>query len=90
VLTFPVGNSQEILARTGPGIVLPAERTRDGDTRPDPNALASAMSELLDHPERLGEMGSHARAVWQREFTWSTVATRYEELYAQLVAVRQN
>ncbi len=85
-LSVPVGNSEEILDWLGGGLLVPAERRRDGDTRADVAALASAMAELLEDPQRLDEMGGHARAVWKQEFTWSTVASRYEELYTELMA----
>jgi glycosyltransferase involved in cell wall biosynthesis len=90
VLTVPVGNSREILEHTGGGLVVPAERGRDGNTRVDPATFASAMSELLDQPQRLHQMGANARAVWQRQYTWSTVAARYEDLYTQLTAARRD
>jgi glycosyltransferase involved in cell wall biosynthesis len=88
VLTVPVGNSREILEQTGGGVAVPAGRRRDGDMRPDPATLASAMSELLDQPQRRDQMGAHARAVWQRDYTWSKLAERYEDLYMRLTAGR--
>jgi glycosyltransferase involved in cell wall biosynthesis len=47
------------------------------------------VSELLDHPQRLHQMGQRGRSAWQREYTWSAVAGRYEDLYWQLAAARQ-
>jgi glycosyltransferase involved in cell wall biosynthesis len=90
VVTVPVGNAKEILEATRGGVVVPAGRRPDGDTRPDPAALASAISELLNQPERRQQMGARARAVWQRDYTWSTLAKRYEDLYTRLTAARRD
>ena len=90
VVTVPVGNAEEIVDQTGGGVVVPAGRRRNGDTRPDPTALSSAMSVLLDQPEVLNQMGQRARNAWQADYTWSAVARRYEDLYAKLTAARRD
>ena len=90
VLTVPVGNSKEIVEWTGGGVVVPAERRRDGDTRTDATVFARALADLLGQPQRLREMGSHARAAWQHEYTWSNVGRRYENLYAELIRRRRD
>ncbi len=88
VVTVPVGNSEEILEWTGGGVVVPAQRRRDGDTVTDASTLASAMSNLLNQPAQLRQLGGHGRAAWRRTYTWSKVATRYEHLYTELTTAR--
>ncbi|MEX2181154.1 MAG: glycosyltransferase [Gemmatimonadaceae bacterium] len=48
-----------------------------GDTR----AIADAMRDLADHPERVESYGTSARATMLDRFAPSTVGARYRELY---------
>lgn len=58
----------------------------DGDTGvlvPDrnPEALASAVGELLAHPERAQRMGEAGLDKVRRELNWDAIAGRHDELY---------
>lgn len=52
----------------------------------DPTALASAMASLLRDPTLRERLGTAGRALLRERFTWTVVATRYEELYAEAAA----
>jgi len=47
----------------------------------DPGAIARAILDLLGDPERARRMGAAGRERVSREFTWSAVARRTEEVY---------
>jgi glycosyltransferase involved in cell wall biosynthesis len=47
----------------------------------DLDELRSTMLKLAAEPERCRRLGSAARARVEREFAWSRVAARYEDLY---------
>ena len=54
-----------------------------------PAALAACLHDLLAQPERRERMGKAARTRVEREFTWSRVAARTDDLYQSLLAERQ-
>jgi rhamnosyl/mannosyltransferase len=54
----------------------------------DPEAMASAIAELLGDPERLREMGRAARARVAAEFTESRMVDRVMAVYEDLVPQR--
>jgi glycosyltransferase involved in cell wall biosynthesis len=50
----------------------------------DSNALAEAISSLLDHPELAERMGSTARLRAREVFSWKGHVDAYESLYKKL------
>jgi len=54
----------------------------------DEGALAGAIADALDHPERWPRLGENARALVEREFSWDVNAERTIALYRQLVPGR--
>ncbi|MET3877682.1 glycosyltransferase family 1 protein [Chitinophaga sp. OAE865] len=52
----------------------------------DPDALATAISELLHAPGRLNEMGEQAVRRVRKLFTWQQVASRMHKLYSEVLA----
>jgi glycosyltransferase involved in cell wall biosynthesis len=55
----------------------------------DPDALAEAIGDLLEDPERRAEMGSRARERQRAEFTTGVMVQRLEALYERLWAKRR-
>lgn len=79
-LTIPVGNSQEIAAWTGGGVICPAGRDERGYTKVEPAALAERMSSLASDRGRLAALGEAGREAWRRRFTWDAIAVQYEAI----------
>jgi glycosyltransferase involved in cell wall biosynthesis len=81
-LTADVGNAAEIAAWTGGGDPLPTERLADGLSVVETGVLAERATELLRDPDRRGRLAATGRAAFEREFSWATIARRYEAVYA--------
>jgi starch synthase len=67
-----------------------AEAVVDGETGllvppDDPEALARAVRELLDDPERRRELGHRGRERALADFGVDAMARAYETLYAEVV-----
>jgi glycosyltransferase involved in cell wall biosynthesis len=52
----------------------------------EPEALAAAIAQLLDDPERARQMGAAGRARRRREFDIDVTVTRIQRLYEELWA----
>jgi glycosyltransferase involved in cell wall biosynthesis len=72
VVVSRVGGVPEVVTDGEEGLLVPAS---------DPQALASAIGELLDDPERRSRMGTAARLRALRDYAIGTMADRYEQLY---------
>ncbi len=76
VVASRVGGIPEIVHADQTGILVPPD---------DPDALARAVSSLLDHPERRDELGR--RALEAADYPdWDEVASMYLDLFADLDA----
>ena len=69
------------------------ELIRDGETGTlfkagDPASLASAVIDLLAHPERWAALKSRARDFVERERTWRSSVARYAQVYGALTDER--
>jgi glycosyltransferase involved in cell wall biosynthesis len=84
-LTVPVGNSPEIVAWTGGGVVCPASQDERGYTRVDPAVLAEEITSLAANPEMLATLGRAGRQAWSERFTWDKIVDEYEAIFANLV-----
>jgi PEP-CTERM/exosortase A-associated glycosyltransferase len=90
------GASLHLLEAMAQGCVIAAsvvgahsEVLRDGETarlfRPDdPESLASAVADLLRHPDLWPDFRAAARSFVQTHRTWSQCASAYPDLYARL------
>jgi glycosyltransferase involved in cell wall biosynthesis len=85
-VSVDVGNAAEIAEWSGAGVVVEAPRREDGLVEADPQAVASAVDELLRDPERRRAMGAAGRRAWEERFTWDAIAGRYEALYERVAA----
>lgn len=79
-LSVPVGNAEEIAKWTGAGIICPAPKDERGYTRVSPEVLANAISEAVEKPEWLAELGARGHEAWEGRFTWDAITARYEEI----------
>jgi starch synthase len=83
VVASDVGGIPEVVDDGVTGLVVPySEQDPDGFQR----MLAQRINELLADPDRVAAMGDAGRKRAVAEFSWSTVAERTVELYAQLLA----
>ena len=83
-LTVDVGNSKEIAAWTGAGIMCPSYKDEKGYTRVDEAVLAHAMEQsMLDKP-KLAELGAIGRRSWKEKFTWEKISHQYEQIFIKL------
>jgi glycosyltransferase involved in cell wall biosynthesis len=73
VLTNPVGDGAEIVARHGLGRVV----------APVPDLMAQAMADLLRDRARARELGQNARRYAVEEFSWNRLTLRLLERYAR-------
>lgn len=88
-VTLDVGNSAEIAEWSdGAGRVLPTEQLARGRVGGRAADMAAAVEELLADEDERGRIGLAGRRAWERSFSWATIAARYEQLYADLIAGR--
>lgn len=84
-LTTDVGNAGEILKWSGGGLLLPTSIDSKGYSHAEIEGSAKLLNELyMDEKERrrLSDSGYNA---WKSNFTWETIAKKYEQLYRDLV-----
>lgn len=72
VVTTGDSAAPEILDHQETGIIVPPR---------DPQALAAAIIELMDHPERVGRMGREARRRAVERFGFPKIIREYEHWY---------
>src|SRR5215216_610232 len=77
VVASAVGGIPEVVEDGVTGLLAPPA---------DPEALATAVNELLADPERARRLGMAGRQRAVEQFSWRAVAERTAELYEQLVA----
>lgn len=65
---------RDLIQERKTGVLVPEE---------DPAALAAAMREFFDHPERAAAMGQAGREI-VRDFSWDSIANRHIDLYESL------
>lgn len=87
-LTLDVGNAAEIARWSGSGRVLPTTRLARGRAGGSAAEMATAADELLDDERERLRLGRAGRSAWEQRFTWSSIATAYEQLYRDLIAGR--
>ncbi|HYH81429.1 MAG TPA: glycogen synthase [Longimicrobium sp.] len=92
VVASRVGGIPEIVVPGETGTLVPIEAEGGGSVEPrDPDAfsraLADAVNELMDAPERRAEMGKAARARVLAQFSWRAIAEQTLDFYRELLEV---
>jgi glycogen synthase len=92
VVASAVGGIPEIVVPGETGILVPFEAEGGGSVEPrDPEgfsrALAAAVNELMDAPERRAAMGRAARARVLAQFSWRAIAGQTLDFYRELLAM---
>lgn len=90
VLAMALGHGRPVLATAVGGF---AETLRDGETArlvppEDPQALADAMTRLIENPDERHRLGRAARRLGEGLADWRGIARRTAELYAEAQAER--
>jgi glycosyltransferase involved in cell wall biosynthesis len=80
IVATSVGGIPDVITEGVEGVLVPPR---------DPQALAAAIGDLLEDPERRARLGAAARERQQRELTLDATVRRFEELYAELWQARQ-
>lgn len=75
LVTTAVGTMPEIL--DGAGTVVPVR---------DDEALAAAIADLMDHPDRLADAGARGREIVQERFGFEQMVRGFERVYADVLA----
>jgi glycogen synthase len=94
VVASAVGGIPEIVVPGETGLLVPFEAEGGGSPEPrDPEAfsraLAAAVNELIDAPDRRAAMGQAARARVLARFSWRHIAALTLEFYRELVERRR-
>jgi glycosyltransferase involved in cell wall biosynthesis len=76
VVSTRVGGIPEVVEEGATGLLVPPN---------DPPALAEAIIELLDDPERMRAMGVRGRERVRQHFTWDKVAERVVGFYQEIL-----
>ena len=79
VVATRAGALPEVVAVGGGGVLV----------RDDPDALARAISELLERPAARAELGARGRKGVAATYAWPRVARATAEVYAEVVAERE-
>jgi glycosyltransferase involved in cell wall biosynthesis len=77
-----VGNSGEIAAWTGGGVIVRSRQRPNGRVQAIHLDALWQVWRLARNLERRRRMGAAAREAWERRFTWETLAKDYLEVYA--------
>ncbi|QDT89737.1 glycosyltransferase [Gimesia algae] len=69
-----------------------SELIRDGEqgtvvATGEPAEISQALSDLSAHPARFIEMAETAQHLVKNEFTWNSIADRYDQIYTQLLGL---
>jgi glycosyltransferase involved in cell wall biosynthesis len=83
-----MASATPVVVTTAGGLAQAVAHGQTGRVVPerDSNALAAAISGLLDQPDRARALGLAARARVERDFSWARVAARFEAIYDDAVA----
>ena len=84
-LTVAVGNSEEIAAWTGAGLICSSYKDKKGYTRVHQADLAREMERTMLDKNRLIEMGATGRRNWKEKFTWEKISHEYEQVFVSLM-----
>jgi glycosyltransferase involved in cell wall biosynthesis len=76
VVASAVGGIVEVVEDGKTGILVEPAR---------PDALAEALDQVLANPERAREMGRAGRRRVEAQFSWTSIAERTEQVYAEAI-----
>ncbi|WP_414550231.1 WcaI family glycosyltransferase [Anabaena sp. CCY 0017] len=74
------GTAAKAVRQSGGGVIIPPE---------DSNALAAAILDLYQHPEKVKDLGVHSRQYAMEHYAFEQALSHYEDLFYSVVAHRQ-
>ncbi len=75
------GNAQEIARWTGSGIIVKSRQDKIGYTVINVNSATKAIEKMAKNTALSLKMGRNGRRVWEKKFSWASIAKQYEQLY---------
>jgi glycosyltransferase involved in cell wall biosynthesis len=81
IVTTTIGSNKEVCGPSQCAILVPPE---------DPGALAGAITELIQSPQRSADIAARARSAFERDYRLDRMLAAYHELYLELIARRAN
>lgn len=87
-LASDAGNTQEIIAWSGGGWLLPCTRRPNRWVDVDLAKGVPLLEQVCANRAQLRETGKTGQAAWKAKYTWAHIAQQYLDLYEQLVAPR--
>jgi starch synthase len=90
VVATATGGIPEVVADGETGLLVPIEQATDGSGTPlDPDRfvadLASAITALLEYPQRAAEMGRAGRRRAVEHFSWTAIAEQTMQVYQSVL-----
>jgi glycosyltransferase involved in cell wall biosynthesis len=80
VVACAAGALREVMQHTGGGVTVPID---------NPDALAHAITELMSQPDRRRSLAEAGRARVNEIYSWSHIAKRTAEVYAEVIGARR-
>jgi glycosyltransferase involved in cell wall biosynthesis len=84
-LTSDAGNATEIIRWSHAGELLPTTKDKRGYSRVDIGQSIKLLERLYQDPETRSAMQEAGFKKWQEQFSWETIAKRYEDVYLELL-----
>jgi starch synthase len=89
VVATATGGIPEVVAHGETGLLVPIEQLQDGSGKPLDEVkfvadLASALNEMLDHPQ-LAEFGRAGRKRVEQNFSWDSIAEQTISVYRKAI-----
>ena len=93
VVASAVGGIKEVVIPGETGLLVPFQAVSSTNFEPEEprkfaRDLAEAVNQLLDDPKQLREMGRRSRERVEQSFSWTSIARRTVDFYAELVGGR--
>ena len=84
-LVTDVGNSNEINEWSKGGIILPTRIDNKGFSHARIKGSTKILNELFGNNQLRKQLAQYGFNAWKNNFSWETIAKKYEELYINLL-----
>ncbi|MEK7636844.1 MAG: glycosyltransferase family 4 protein [Patescibacteria group bacterium] len=85
-ISFDVGNTREIVDWSNGGIIAKTRKRADGFAFGDLADCTRLIELLYRDPDGRRQLGLSGHAAWERSFTFERLASKYEQLYHEILA----